>query len=221
MRAGRIHLNFFSRQNVGRQLGTLYIFTILLPVLLLSGIIYFFSYRQITQNYTHLSELQARQVRSVFTTTTLYLQNIYETVSTDEELRSLLSSHYPDEEQLTGVLNSYTLLESIRANNASLSNICLYVDEDFLGGVSSNSYFCPITDEIKETDWYARASSSPGNFWKSETRIGQYGIAYQELSCYCRISLPQTGSFAILVMTVSNDHLRSLIDENEYDIYVS
>lgn len=109
MKLNRIHLNFFSRQNVGRQLRTLYIFTILLPVLLLSGIIYFFSYRQITENYTHLSELQARQVRSVFTTTTLHLQNIYDTVSRNDGLRRILLTDYTDSAELENALNGYTV----------------------------------------------------------------------------------------------------------------
>ena len=222
MKFDRLNFSFFSRQKVGRQLGTLYIFTILLPVVLLSGIIYLFSYRQITENYTHLSELQARQVRSVFTTTTLYLQNIYDSVATNDDLRALLMTDFASLGELETALNGYTkFFEEILENNASISSLKLYADEDFFQGSPGVSYFYPLTDTEKQTGWYKRASTEPGNFWKSDVRIGQYDIPYQELTYYCRISLPRTGSFAILVMTMSNDHLRSLIDENEYDIYVS
>lgn len=221
MKFSRIHFNFFSKQKVGRQLGTLYIFTILLPVVLLGGIIYFFSYRQITENYTHLCELQARQVRSVFTTTTLYLQNVYDTVATDDELREILASDYEDADTLENTLAQYLAFQEILENNASLSSLRLYVEEDFFQGADPGSYFVPITEEIRETDWYRKAASTPSNFWKSEIRLGQYDIPYQELTYYCRIYVPKKNSFAILVMTVSNDHLRSLIDENEYEIYVS
>lgn len=222
MKLDKIYFNFFSKQNVGRQLGTLYIFTILLPVILLGGIIYFFSYRQIADNYTHLSERQARQVRSVFTTTTLYLQNIYDSVSTDEGLRKILTGDYTDPEDLKHALFEYDIyLSDILENNTSLSSLCLYMDEELFYGAPSGSYLKPFTNDIKETDWYIQAASDPNNFWKSDVRLGQYDIAYQELTYYCRISLPTTGSFAVLVMTMSNDHLRSLIDENEYDIYVS
>lgn len=222
MKLERTYFNFFSKQNVGRQLGTLYIFTILLPVILLGGIIYFFSYRQIAENYTDLSERQARQVRSVFTTTTLYLQNIYDSVSTDEGLRKILTEDYTDPKEVKQAIYKYDIqFGKILANNPSLSSLRLYMDEDLFLGTPSGSYIRPFTDGIKETDWYAQAASDPNNFWKSDVRVGQYDIGYQELTYYCRISLPTTGSFAVLVMTMSNDHLRSLIDENEYDIYVS
>lgn len=222
MKLDKIYFNFFSKQNVGRQLRTLYIFTILLPVILLGGIIYFFSYRQIADNYIHLSERQAYQVRSVFTTTTLYLQNIYDSVSTDEGLRKILTGDYADPQDLDQVLYEYDIFFSdILEKNPSLSSLCLYMDEALFSDFPAGSYLRPFTDEVKETDWYSQVTSVPNNFWKSDVRLGQYDIAYQELTYYCRISLPTTGSFAVLVMTMSNDHLRSLIDENEYDIYVS
>ena len=50
MRLTKLYQNFFSRQNVGKQLMTLFICTILIPILMIGGIIYLYSYRQITQN---------------------------------------------------------------------------------------------------------------------------------------------------------------------------
>lgn len=220
MKSGKIHLSFFSRQNVGRQLGTLYTFTILIPVLFLGIIIYFFSYRQIAENYTHLCELQARQVRSVFTTTVLYVQNIYETIASDDELGRILSQDYETAEELNSTLNSYTGFQEIQENNACLTSLRLYMDDEHLAE-DSHEYFLPVTDEIRETDWYTKSASTRSNFWRSEVRTGQRGTSSQELTYYCRIAIPKKSSYALLVMTVSNDYLRTLIDETRYDIYVS
>jgi len=81
MRLTKLYQNFFSRQNVGKQLMTLFICTILIPILMIGGIIYLYSYRQITQNYEHLSQSKATQVRSVLVSTTLYLNEICEDIS--------------------------------------------------------------------------------------------------------------------------------------------
>ena len=39
MRLTKLYQNFFSRQNVGKQLMTLFICTILIPILMIGGII--------------------------------------------------------------------------------------------------------------------------------------------------------------------------------------
>ena len=93
--------------------------------------------------------------------------------------------------------------------------------EDFLKHEKEINYFTPITDSVKATDWYRQASATRGNFWKSSLRVGKYGVLYWELNYYCRIPIPKTSSYAILVLTVSNDHLRSLIQRDEYDVYIS
>lgn len=47
------------------------------------------------------------------------------------------------------------------------------------------------------------------------------GMHYWELNYYCHIPIPKTSSYAVLVMTVSNNYLRSLIRDKEYEVYVS
>ena len=41
-------LTYFSKQNIGTQLRSLYIFAIILPILLIGSIVYIFSYHQHT-----------------------------------------------------------------------------------------------------------------------------------------------------------------------------
>lgn len=214
-------LNYFSRQNVGKQLRTLYLFTIAIPILLIGGIIYFFSFRQITGNYEHLSELKARQVRSIMTTTTLSLQDIYSTLMSDAVLQDILEEDFVDQETAMDILGSYRGFEDILKNSAILTDIRLYVNEDYMKSNAPCGYFYPITNDLKKTDWFQQAASTRGTFWKSELRIGQFDIHYWELNYYCRIPIPQKSSYAVLVMTVSDNHLRSLIADNEYDIYIS
>ncbi|MBU3840173.1 MAG: hypothetical protein IAA25_04120 [Candidatus Ruminococcus intestinipullorum] len=199
----------------------MFICTILIPVLLIGGIIYFYSYQQITQNYEHLSESKAMQVRSVLVATTLYLNNIYESLSIDNTLSNLLATDYKDSKEALNALSSYSKFNEILVNNAALAGLKLYIDQNTLKQDTNYSYFYPITESVKQKSWYTKAASTKGSFWKTYVRTGKNNIQYWELNYYCHIPIPQTGSYAVLVMTVSNNYLRSLINDDNYDIYVS
>ena len=221
MRLTKLYQNFFSRQNVGKQLMTLFICTILIPILMIGGIIYLYSYRQITQNYEHLSQSKATQIRSVLVSTTLYLNEICESISTDRYLWNLLACDYPDSAAATRALDQYDRFDQALANMTAISSLKLYVDENVLKQDTPYSYFYPVTDEVRHMDWYTRAASTKGNFWMSGLRTGQGDVQYWELNYYCHIPIPQTGSYAVLVMSVSNDYLHNLILSEDYDIYAA
>ena len=221
MKDNKNRLSYFSRQRIGVQLRSLYIGAIILPVALIGVIVYLFSYRQIVQNYEHLTAMKARNVRSVLTTSTLSLQDIYSDISEDTDLRELLAGDYASGEDAKYALMGYDKLEQVAKKASFLTDLRLYVDQDILKDDSNFTYFYPITDEVKQTEWYAQASKTRGNFWKSAQREGKYGVKYWELNYYCHIPIPQTGSYAVLAMTVSNDHLHSLIQKDAYNIYIS
>lgn len=214
-------LTYFSKQNVGTQLRSLYIVAIILPILLIGSIVYIFSYHQQTQNYEHLTAMKARQVQSVLVATTLYTENIYNNVVNDEELRSILSADYTDATKAQDALKRYEGFTEILSRNATLSGLKLYIQNDAFQLHEDSNYFYPITDSIEDTLWYRQAATTRGNFWKSSLRIGTYGVFYWELNYYCHIPIPQTGSYAVLVLTVSNDYLKNLIQRDEYDVYIS
>lgn len=221
MKEKKKQTNYFSKHNVGTQLRVLYIVAIIIPIVLIGSIVYIFSYQKLTENYEHLTAMKARQIQSVLMTTTLYMENVYDKVTQDEELQELLASQYEDTYHVQHALMGYDGFTQILRNTASLTGLQLYVNEDFLKQEKEINYFTPITDSVKATDWYRQASATRGNFWKSSLRVGKYGVLYWELNYYCRIPIPKTSSYAILVLTVSNDHLRSLIQRDEYDVYIS
>lgn len=221
MNLNHFYLKLFTKQNVRRQLITLFIFTILIPILLAGSIIYIISTQQLRRNYEHLSESEANRVRSVLVTTTLYLHDIYESIAQDENLRLLLSKDYTSSDEAIDSLHKYTGFEEAMKNTASLTDLKLYVDPKVLQQDTPYSYFYPITNEVKAENWYRQASQTKANFWKSSIRTGQANVTYWELNYYCHIPIPQTGSYAILVLTVSNDYLRNLVQTDGYDIYAN
>lgn len=214
-------LTYFSKHDVGTQLRALYIFAIIIPILLIGSIVYIFSYHQLEQNYEHLTAMKTRQVQSVLVTTTLYTENIYNKVVEDLQLRDLLAADYTDRNQAQKAITQYNGFEEILQNTATFSSLRLYVNNDDFQLSDACNYFYPITRTIESTSWYQHASCTRSNFWKSSLRVGQSGVHYWELNYYCRIPIPQNGSFAVLVLTVSNDYLKNLIQRDEYDVFIS
>jgi len=86
---------------------------------------------------------------------------------------------------------------------------------------SDQQFFFPINDEVRSQEWYKHAVTYSGNFFRSTLRSNQIGNTFWELAYYCHIPLPQAGSYAILVMTISNNHLRSLIKDGSSHVYIS
>lgn len=221
MKRRRKQLHYFSRQNVGKQLRNLYVLAIILPILVIGSIVSFFSYRQLMQNYEHLTAMKGRQVQSVLVSSFLYLEDMYNTLVSDEDLRALLSADYSSAKEVQQAISRYDGFEHLLNNTASLTQLQLYVDPSFLKTSKPYSYVTPLTDSVKKTSWYQQAAATSGNFWRSSLRNGKYGVTYWELNYYCHIPIPQTGSYAILVLTVSNDYLRNLIQKDNYNVYIS
>lgn len=221
MRFRSLYLKFFARQKVGRQLMTLFFFLILLPVLMLSMAIYFFSERQITENYTSLTESKAFQLRSVLVATTLSLNETYETLVGDDRLKSVLSQTYSDADSAREALKQYDPFTEFIQNQAALTDIRLYVDPERLPLENHYHHYYPLTEEIRSSDWYQKASSQRTNFWGSDIYSSISSSDSWTLNYYCRIPLPQIDSEAYLVMTVSNNHLRNLFRMGDYEVFLS
>lgn len=154
-------------------------------------------------------------------TTTLPFYDIYESLAQDEALKTLLTKQYDTDDEVLAALNQYSRLKELLAANASLSTIKIYTQPGMLRSVSDQQFFVPIDEAVRSQDWYSKAISNSGNFWKSGIRTDSRKNSYWELSYYCHIPLPESGTYAILVMTVSNNHLRSLIKDSSSRVYIS
>lgn len=221
MNLNRFYLKYFTKQNMKHQLITLFICAIMVPVLIIGGIISFFTYRQMTSDYRNLTQSQARLVRSTMVSASIYLHSIYETVVNDATLQDLLCEDEPDFDTKEVSASQGDQFANIVANTAMLTGLHLYVPQELMQNVEMNKYISTITEDLKSSLWYQKSTVISGNFWISDIRIGQNGVQYQELYYCCRIPLPQKQTYAMLVMSVSNDYIRNLISNTNYQIYLT
>lgn len=204
-----------------RQLITLFICAIIIPVLCISAILGFMIYKRTISHYEDLAASQSKLVHSTIVSTSIYLHSTYESVIDSSKLQQLLCTEDPAFDSVAATAELTALFDKTLTNTAMLTTLQLYVPERLMGNVESNQYILPFTGETSHSRWYKKAREISGNFWISDIRTGQNDVNYWELHYCCRIPVPQKNDYAVLVMSVSNDYLRNLISNENYQIYIN
>ena len=219
--SNHFHFKYFSRNNMKRQLITLFICAILIPVFSIGAVLDFFTYRRTVTHYEDLSSSQCKLVHSAIVSTSIYLHFAYETVVNSSKLQQLLCADEPGFDSIKATAELADLFDTSLTNTAMLTTLKLYIPTELMGHVAPNNYILPFTNEITSSRWYQKAQEISGNFWISDIRTGQNDVNYWELHYCCRIPVPQKNTYGVLVMSVSNDYLRSLISNKNYQIYMN
>ncbi len=212
---------FFSQNNMKRQLMTLFICAIIIPVLSLSTILDFFIYQRTISHYKNLAYSQDKLIYSTVVSTSIHLHSIYETTTNNLQLQELLAVSNPDFDTAKITSEITDSFNNVLEKTAMLTTLRLYVPENLMHNVKNNKYILPITKEEKESRWYKKSQEIFGNFWISDIRTGQNEMNYWELYYCCRIPIPKKNTYAMLLMSISNDYLRNLISNNNYQIYLN
>lgn len=217
----KLHFKYFSKKNMKRQLITLFVCAIMIPVFSISAILGYFVYKRTVTHYEDLTLSQSKLVHSTIVATAIYLHSTYETVAGSSKLQQLLCTDDPAFDSMEATAELTGLFEKTLTNTAMLTTLRLYVPEDLMDNVAPNKYILPLTDEVESSRWYQKAGEFSGNFWVSDIRTGQNDVNYWELHYCCHIPIPQEKTCGILVMSVSNDYLRNLISNKNYQIYMN
>lgn len=217
----KIRDSFFIKHSISRQLHTLYIVAILIPLFILGAIFYTTGYKRMKDNYQHLCISKAAQIKTAMVMLSLNVYQLQSRFTADPELTNILLNDYASREDMKADFSKYNALDSAMIDYPGISAVHMYVSEDTLHGLKEFNGFYPINDQIKKTKWYKYACHASDGFWLSEQRTGRANIKYWELNYYSRISLPNPGEFAILQVTISNDYIRSLIAADQYNIFIA
>lgn len=215
------HFKYFSKNNMKRQLITLFICAVMIPVFSIGSVLGFFVYQKMTTHYEDLARSQSRLVHSTIVSTSIYLHATYETVINNSRLQQLLCTDDPDFNTMEATAELSGLFDKTLTNTAMLTTLKLYVPAGLMHNVETNNYILPLTEKAAKSSWYQKAQEISGNFWSSNIRTGQNNVNYWELHYCCRIPVPQKSTYAVLVMSVSNDYLRNLVLNKNYQIFLN
>jgi two-component system sensor histidine kinase YesM len=80
--------------------------------------------------------------------------------------------------------------------------------------ISNYGYFVTVTPEIADEEWFIKASNTAAYLWRTQTVKNSKGITSNELSLSYRIPVLKRGDFAIVVINISDNYLKSRINNN-------
>ena len=202
---------FFSKIKVQKQLYVIYLIAILIPVAIIGSYLVYNSRSLLMDHYEEVAYADNLRAKSLLLDITSNIYNHAKTLASDEELINILSVDYDLKPQKTLGLKNYAGFQNIMSQDISIQQIHVYTYND---SIPESAQIHPISDEIRQQEWFARASASASPFWGSTTVLDDFGNDVVSLCLYSRIFLPKQKSYAILNMTLSNNHLKNRIESS-------
>ena len=181
--------HFFSKIKVQKQLYLIYLIAILIPVAIIGSYLVFSSRSLLLDHYKDVAYADNLRAKSLLLDITTTIYNHSRSLAKDEALIELLSTDYDSAPETALTLKNYTGFYDLLSQDVSIQQIHVYT---YNHTIPENAQLHHITDEVQKQDWFQRASAS--------------------VSLYSRIFLPKQKSYAILNMTLSNNHMKNRIE---------
>lgn len=202
---------FFSQIRVQRQLTGVFMLALLVPVTCIGFLLLYNSQKTLFNHYQEQAESDGLRVRSIMFDLTTNFYNLSEDIVSDESLQNLLDGSWDSIAEAHIASDRYNRITEIRQQDTSIESISIYTYNEQLAGYGN---FLPITEDLKETEWFQQAASTSAIFWRTAKREDTYGNTYWELNMVRQLTLPSSRSYAVLVVTASNNYLKNRIDNN-------
>ena len=210
---------FLRRSGIRRQLYTIYVLAVFLPVVLIGVFLVGNTYKLLTSYHRDLLESDNLRVRTILFEITTQAYNISEELSCDEEVVSILRQQYASEEDFVETVNTYaSVIDDYMYRYTEIERIDIYCDNP---DIREYKQYHGVDEELAGTDWYQRATSQAGIFWKEMESIDDYDNQYWGVCLVRRIPLVYSDYNAVLVIRLSDNYLKTRINSQEYRNSVS
>lgn len=215
------HVNFKKKitLKIKNQLYTVYLLGILIPVTIVGCYLILNTRSLLIKHHTAQINSDNIRVRSIILDVTTSVKNIADEIFSDNQLQEILSTTYDSKQEANAAIGSYDKFKKYLSRYAEIANITIYTMNDTIQDYAN---FKKITPEIQQTEWYKEASNTARYLWHTRTVTDSKGInPSNELTFSYRIPVTQRGDYALLVMNISNNYLRSRINNNTFKTIIT
>lgn len=210
---------FLRKSGIQKQLYTIYILAILIPVSLIGVFLVGNTYRLLTKYHEDLLDSDNLRVRTILFEITTQVYNISEELSFNEEVVSLLKKRYAYEEEFMRAVNKHSdVVDNYGYHYTEIEQVEIYCDNPNI--CDYKQYRC-VDEKTANTDWYQKAVLQSSVFWQEMKNTDKYGNEYWNLCLIRRIPLVNSEYNAVLVIRISNNYLKTRIGSQKYRICVS
>ena len=219
MNKRREPFGFLRRSGIRRQLYTIYVLAVFLPVILIGVFLVGNTYKLLTSYHRDLLESDNLRVRTILFEITTQAYNISEELSFDDEVIAILRRSYESEEAFAEMVNTHAVaVDNYMYHYSEIERIDIYCDNP---DIREYKQYHGVDESVREADWYQRATSQAGIFWQEMASIDEHDNQYWGLCLVRRIPLVYSDHNAVLVIRLSDNYLKTRINSQEYRNSVS
>ncbi len=219
MNKRREPFGFLRRSGIRRQLYTIYVLAVFLPVILIGVFLVGNTYKLLTSYHRDLLESDNLRVRTILFEITTQAYNISEELSFDDEVIAILRRSYESEEAFAEMVNTHAVaVDNYMYHYSEIERIDIYCDNP---DIREYKQYHGVDESVRGTDWYQRATSQAGIFWQEMASIDEHDNQYWGLCLVRRIPLVYSDHNAVLVIRLSDNYLKTRINSQEYRNSVS
>lgn len=210
---------FLGKSNIRRQLYTIYILAVFVPITLIGIFLVGNTSGLLTNYHRDLLESDNLRVRTILFEITTQVYNISEELSFNDEVGAILTKNHASAQAFTDAVNeAASAVDNYLHNYTEIEQVEIYCDNPT---ISDYKQYHRADDTVAAADWYRKAVSQTSVFWKELETTDRYNNRYWNLCLVRRIPLVNSDYNAVLVIRVSDNYLKTRMNSQEYRICVS
>ncbi len=207
----------FGSRSIKKQLYATYLVALCIPIAILGIFLVTNTHRLLKDYNMDLVAADNLRVKAIFFEITTQIYNISENISGDDRAVEILGTRYRDHDSFRREADTYLDGSSYIYNYAEIEELTIYTDNPT---ITDYRLFQYAGSEIRDTDWYKQAVNQADIFWMPMERKDIYGNSYFNLCLVRRISLLNSEYHAVLVIKISDNYLRTRVENSEYETVV-
>lgn len=203
--------SLLTRIKVQKQLYIIFFIAIFIPVVSIGNYLIYNTRSLLLTHYEEQSYSDNLRVKSILLDLTSNIYDKAQSLASEQTLIQILSEDFNSPKDSLQIMENYHGFHHFLAQDASIQDISVYT---FNTSLPEWKYIHQITEDVKNEDWYQQASHSVTPFWTKETVLDDFGNPQVILSLHTRIFLPLIKSYAIMNLSVSDNHLKNRIENS-------
>ncbi len=202
-------MKWFARGKIGRQLHSVYIVALLIPLTVIGLLLIFSARRTLHNYYVQVLETDNARVKALLRQITTKTYGVSNRLCFDGELQRLLSEEYDSSADFYRAVDQFNQSQ-VGYDSDEISKICIYTDNPT--AKNYRQFYC-ITEQLERMQWYARALGTSSAFWTSIPETSSSNTS-NNLSLVRRMNLPSSDYSVVVVVQVSDSHIRTCMESS-------
>ena len=216
--AGVDGMSGFSRMKIGKQFNIVYLCAVVIPVLALGVFLVINTYSMLLTHHRDLIHGSNNSSKKIMKEISDQIYNISDSIAYDSRTIEMLGGEYGNEREFRDAARGYTLIDNFVENYSQIGSITIYTTTPY---ASSFKYFRPVTDEIKQKDWYQTAIGQYSPFYQLIVEPNAYKNVEYSYALVRKITVLGSSCEAVMVIKISENYLEGRLGDSDYITFVS